>query len=77
MGNRDIPGVLIFGYADPITYPYVLAGLAALAVDMHLAATHGVCGQAAGFEESCRPQPFVDADLLGFSQAVARYPARP
>ena len=38
--------------------------LRAGAVDVNLPAGDGVCSEGAGLEESCRPEPFVDTNLL-------------
>lgn len=54
-GDKNIPGILILGDADAIAEPNIPAGLAALAVDMHLSAADRVGRQAAGLEKPCGP----------------------
>jgi hypothetical protein len=47
--------------AQSIPHPQVVSRLHALAVDVHLAATHRLRGERACLEEPRTPQPFIDA----------------
>ena len=49
-----------------VTHPRLLAGLAALAATVHLAAFDSRLGQGAGLVEACCPEPLVQADLVVF-----------
>lgn len=77
IGDADFPSVLILGHCDHIADFDVLARLAALAVNMNLAAAHGVGGEAAGLEKPRGPQPFIDTNLAGLSQRLNHSPPKP
>lgn len=52
-------------HGDPLTDAQRMGGLHTLAVNLHLAAGHGVRGQRAGLEKTHMPQPLVDAVAVG------------
>jgi hypothetical protein len=64
IGNPNFPTVLILTDNNKIAYFDFLARLAALTVNMHFAAVNRFRSQTAGFEKTCRPQPFINADFV-------------
>ena len=64
--DGDIPTVVVFADQQSGADLDFLAGFAALAVDMNLAAGNGIGGKFAGLEKTRRPEPLVQADGIDF-----------
>jgi len=73
VGYLNLPAVLFLGNAHYIADFYFFAGLAALSIDVNLAATHSIGCQTAGFEKPRSPQPLIDTNTRQFTQAAARF----
>lgn len=71
--------LLATGYVQFIANANPFSGPTALAVYMDLATTDGFRCQVAGFEKSCRPQPFIQSDssCFGGLEDMIQFDVRP
>ena len=56
---RDLEDLIATLHPQRIAHTYGAGRLGALTIHIHLAGLHCLFGQAAGLEETCRPQPYI------------------